>query len=87
MDSASPEDCLEHIPSRFDLCLIATKRARQLARGAPSEIPAGQHKSTVQSLMEISRGLVGREVLLEADLPKVEMPTARFDSLDPFFDG
>lgn len=87
MNSASLEDCLEHIPSRFDLCLIATKRARQLARGAPSQIPAGQHKSTVQSLMEISRGIVGRDVLLEADLPKVEMPSARFDTLDPYFDA
>jgi DNA-directed RNA polymerase subunit omega len=87
MKSASLEDCLEHIPSRFDLCLIATKRARQLARGAPSDIPAGEHKSTVQSLMEISRGIVGRDVLLEADLPKVEMPSARFDALDPYFDA
>lgn len=87
MNNAPLEDCLEHIPSRFELCLVATKRARQLARGAPSDIPAGLHKSTVQSLMEISRGLVGRDVLLEADLPKIEPPTTRFDTLDPFFDA
>lgn len=87
MNDAPLSECLERIPSHFDLCLVATKRARQLARGAPSDIPAGQHKSTVQSLMEISRGLVGRDVLLEADLPKIETPAARFDTLDPFFDA
>lgn len=82
MPRAPLEDCLQRIPNHFDLCAIASKRARQLARGAPSEIPAGSHKSTVQSLMEISRGLVNGSVLEEADLPMIETPGVRFEPLE-----
>lgn len=82
MPRAPLEDCLQRIPNHFDLCAIASKRARQLARGAPSEIPVGAHKSTVLSLMEISRGLVDKTVLDEKDLPAVESSPMRFDPLD-----
>lgn len=78
------ESCLDRIPNHFELCAIAAKRARQLARGAPSEVPAGAHKSTVQSLIEISRGLVDRSVLDEADLPVIEHAAPRLDVLDDF---
>jgi DNA-directed RNA polymerase subunit omega len=86
MTRASVDDCLLVVPNRFELCSIATKRARQLARGAPSQIPAGDHKSTVQSLLEIARGQVSYEVLLEADLPVIERPRPNLDGLDPFGD-
>lgn len=76
------EDCLERIPNHFSLCAIASKRARQLARGAPSEIPVGSHKSTVLSLMEISRGLVGVGVLDENDLPLAERSAVEFSPLE-----
>jgi DNA-directed RNA polymerase subunit omega len=82
MPRAPLEDCLQRIPNHFDLCAVASKRARQLARGAPSEVPLDTHKSTVLALMEISRGLVDRAVLDEADLPPVESIPARFDPLD-----
>lgn len=82
MPRASLEDCLQRIPNHFDLCAIASKRARQLARGAPSQVPVGSHKSTVLSLIEISRGLVDRTVLDEKDLPPVESSPVRFDPLE-----
>jgi DNA-directed RNA polymerase subunit omega len=84
MPRAPLEGCLQKIPNHFELCAIASKRARQLARGAPSEVPAGTHKSTVQSLIEISRGLVGRGVLDEADLPMIEHASPRLDPIDDF---
>ena len=69
MARVTVEDCLAHIPNHFDLCLVAAKRARQLARGAPSQLPWGDHKSTVLTLKEIGAGHIGRSVLDEADLP------------------
>ena len=69
MARVTVEDCLVHIPNHFDLCLVASKRARQLARGAPSQLPWGDHKSTVLTLKEIGAGHVGRNVLEESDLP------------------
>ena len=69
MARVTVEDCLVRIPNHFDLCLVAAKRARQLARGAPSQLPWGDHKSTVLTLREIAAGQIGREVLSESDLP------------------
>lgn len=77
--------CLQNIPNHFELCAVASKRARQLARGAPSEVAAG-HKVTVQSLIEISRGLVDRRVLEEADLPMLENEAVPLDLPDLRFD-
>jgi len=52
------EDCLEHINNRYDLVLLATKRARQLARGAEPLIEEDADKPTVIALREVSQGLV-----------------------------
>lgn len=80
------EDCLERIPNQFELTLVAAKRARQLARGAESKLPWGNHKSTVLSLREIADNLVDRKVLEEADLPAVQAPKMELEALDPSFD-
>lgn len=84
MARAPLEDCLNRIPNHFDLCAVAAKRARQLVRGAPSHLALGTHKSTVLSLMEIADGHVDRSVLEDADLPFIETPKVRLDSVDPF---
>jgi DNA-directed RNA polymerase subunit omega len=63
------EDCLEQIPNRFQLCAVATKRARQLVRGADSALPFEGHKATVQSLAEIASGHVNAAILDADDLP------------------
>ncbi|HEY5994176.1 MAG TPA: DNA-directed RNA polymerase subunit omega [Gallionellaceae bacterium] len=57
------EDCLGHIPNRFELTLAATYRARQLANGADYLVEEGKDKPTVVALREISEGKVGREIL------------------------
>ncbi len=69
MARVTVEDCLEHIPNHFDLCLVASKRARQLARGANSQVPWGDHKSTVLALREIGGGFVNTKILQEDDPP------------------
>ncbi len=81
------EDCLRQIPSRFDLTMVAAKRARQLTRGAEARLPWEGHKSTVLALKEIAGGQVTAAVLKEADLPMIRPPEATFDPLDSYFDA
>ncbi len=51
------EDCLEHVDNRFELVLIATKRARQLAHtSADPLVPWENDKPTVVALREIAEG-------------------------------
>lgn len=59
------QDCLEHIPNRFDLVLIASKRARQLSHGKESTLPWDNDKPTVLALREIAEGAVDASVLEE----------------------
>jgi len=61
------EDCLENVDNRFQLVLVATRRARQLANGAEPYVPWEDDKPTVVALREIAAGHVGREVLDEED--------------------
>ncbi len=58
MARVTVEDCLEHIENRFKLVLLASKRARQLEKGADEFIPRGKDKDTVQALREIAGGFV-----------------------------
>jgi DNA-directed RNA polymerase subunit omega len=86
MARVTAEDCLKLIPNQFELTLVASKRARQLARGAESRLPWGTHKSTVLALREIAEGKVDKTVLEEQDLPVVQAPKMELEALDPSFD-
>lgn len=57
------EDCLGHIPNRFELTLAAAYRARQLANGAAYLVEESKDKPTVVALREISEGKIGLEIL------------------------
>ena len=59
------EDCIERIPNRFELLLVATKRARQIAHGSPLLVDHEKDKPTVIALREIAEGLVDKRILLE----------------------
>jgi DNA-directed RNA polymerase subunit omega len=67
------EDCLDHVDNRFELVLVASKRARQLAMGAEALVPIDNDKPTVLALREISENLIDKdklddEVVVEDDL-------------------
>ena len=63
------DDCLKKIPNRFQLTLIASIRARQLANGAESMIAnVNEDKPSVLALREIAAGAIGLE-LLTGDQP------------------
>ena len=55
------EDCLENVVNRYDLVMLATKRARQLAMGADPLVPPDNDKPTVIALREIAENLVNNE--------------------------
>lgn len=61
MARVTVEDCLENVENRFKLVLLASKRARQLAKGADEFIPRGKDKDTVLALREIAEGHVTEE--------------------------
>ncbi len=61
MARVTVEDCLEHVENRFKLVILASKRARQLAKGAEEFIPRGKDKDTVLALREIAEGHVSED--------------------------
>jgi DNA-directed RNA polymerase subunit omega len=63
MARVTVEDCLTNVDNRFQLVLVATRRARQLANGKDAMLPWENDKPTVLALREIAHGLVGREIL------------------------
>jgi DNA-directed RNA polymerase subunit omega len=69
MARVTVEDCLEHVDNRFQLVLMAGRRARQLARGGEPQVEWENDKPTVVALREIAEGKIGSEVL---DQPLIE---------------
>ena len=64
MARVTVEDCLEEIPNRFLLTMVAAKRAKQLYKGAKPLIENKAHnKKIVLALREIAEGVV------EFDIP------------------
>ncbi len=58
MARVTVEDCLDYVDNRFDLVLLATKRARQLVNGVEPLLPWENDKPTVMALREIADGLI-----------------------------
>lgn len=57
------EDCLDNVENRFELVLVASQRARQLAMGAEPLVPEDNDKPTVLALREIAENLINKEIL------------------------
>lgn len=61
------EDCLEHVENRFDLVLLASRRARQLSQGADPLVPPENDKPTVIALREIAENLINASSMDEME--------------------
>ena len=58
------EDCLENVENRFELVMVGSKRARQIAiEGRTALLPEENDKPTVIALREIAQGLVDASIL------------------------
>lgn len=66
MARVTVEDCLEHVDNRFELIMVGSKRARQLANeGAEPLVAEENDKPTVLALREIAAGLIDASILTE----------------------
>ena len=64
MARVTVEDCLEHVDNRFELVMVASRRARQMYRyGADPLVEVENDKPTVLALREIAEGLINDEML------------------------
>lgn len=63
MARTTVEDCLDNVDNRFQLVLIAAKRAREIALGDDPMVERDNDKPTVIALREIAAGLVDESIL------------------------
>src|SRR3569832_364568 len=86
MARVTVEDCLDRVDNRFQLVLIATRRARQLAKGTVQPALAWENdKPTVMALREIAEGMVDASILVLVPVVEpihVEMTEAERAELD-----
>ncbi|URD60066.1 DNA-directed RNA polymerase subunit omega [Sphingomonas sp. KRR8] len=76
MARVTVEDCVDKIPNRFDLVLLAAQRARQISGGADLTIDRDRDKNPVVALREIAEETVRPRNLEEAvvqSLQRVQM--------------
>lgn len=73
MARVTVEDCLENVENRFELVMVSSKRARQIAEeGKEPLVPVENDKPTVIALREIAEGLVNASVLNEPTQDEAE---------------
>ena len=63
MARVTVDDCMKHIPNRFQMTLAATYRARQITMGSTPMVEVDRDKPTVLALRELAEGKYGLEVL------------------------
>ena len=64
------EDCLKNVDNRFELVMVSSKRARQLALGSKEAlVPWENDKPTVVALREIEEGFITADILIERKKP------------------
>jgi len=69
MARVTVEDCLDNVENRFELVMLATKRARQLATGGKEpKVGWENDKPTVVALREIASGLVDYDVIAQDEI-------------------
>lgn len=65
MARVTVEDCVERIPNRFDLVMLAARRARDISDGAPITLDRDKDKNPVVALREIGDATLDVEELRE----------------------
>ena len=66
MARVTVEDCVDKIPNRFDLVLLAAQRAREISGGAELTIDRDRDKNPVVALREIAEATVRPDLLKES---------------------
>ena len=63
MARVTVEDCIDKIPNRYELLLVAAQRAKDIAAGAPIKVERDNDKNSVIALREIAEGYADIEDL------------------------
>lgn len=85
MARVTVEDCLDKIPNRFDLVVLAARRARDLTLGRAPFVERENDKPTVIALREIADGKIDLDYLNMQEASPVDMlgkPEPDADSTD-----
>jgi DNA-directed RNA polymerase subunit omega len=80
MARVTVEDCVEKVPNRFDLVLVAAQRARQISGGADLTVDRDRDKNPVVALREIADETIVADDLQDAIVTGLQR--VRFDDDD-----
>ena len=85
MARVTVEDCVDKVPNRFELVMLAAHRAREIAAGAPLTIARDDDKNPVVALREIADETQGadnlRERLIAANQTQIEVDEPEEDAM------
>ncbi|MBF0625596.1 MAG: DNA-directed RNA polymerase subunit omega [Magnetococcales bacterium] len=82
MARVTVDDCIKIVPNRFELVILAARRARQLTKGAEATVPLENDKNTVLALREIGENSVSIKDLYEDDSQDVIPEEGELDRVD-----
>ena len=83
MARVTVEDCLDKIPNRFDLVVLAARRARDLTLGRAPFVERENDKPTVIALREIAEGFIDLEYLRTRNAGPSDLDPDLLDKPDP----
>lgn len=85
MARVTVEDCVDKVPNRFDLVMLAAHRAREISSGAPITLDRDNDKNPVVALREIAEETQGaddlRERLIESNQTQIEVDEPEDDHM------
>jgi len=85
MARVTTEDCVDKVPNRFDLVMLAAHRAREIATGASLTVDRDNDKNPVVALREIAEETQSatdlRERLIESNQSQIEVDEPEEDSM------
>ncbi|WP_340108062.1 DNA-directed RNA polymerase subunit omega [Pikeienuella sp. HZG-20] len=85
MARVTVEDCVDKVPNRFDLVMLAAHRAREIATGAPLTLDRDNDKNPVVALREIAEETIPvadlRERAIEAIQRHIEVDEPEEDQM------
>lgn len=85
MARVTVEDCVDKVPNRFELVMLAAHRAREIAAGGLLTIPRDNDKNPVVALREIAEETQGaedlRERMISAHQTQIEVDEPEDDSM------
>ena len=91
MARVTTEDCVDKVPNRFDLVMLAAHRAREISAGAPITVDRDNDKNPVVALREIADETQSaedlRERLIEANQTQIEVDEPEDDSMSLLMGG